>query len=295
MEPVQVIRPELVLVDWGPMTLSISAWAGGKPRPVIAAQAAREALRSLAVLSDFQGYMRRRVGELPEERPLPVVVARAAEACRKVDPALTPLAAVAGAAADQVADAALALGADKVVVNNGGDLAVRLGPGQELVVGLKPTKDDDQEPASLLGRLRLDQSSCVGGVASSGWRGRSLSSGVADLATAWARSAALADAAATALGNATQVASTAVNQRIANDLDPDCGLGSQAMTTGVGELSAEERGQALAGARRVARGLRSAGLLQGCLIVVQGDALLLDAARSMSLRAGDDAGRLLAA
>lgn len=90
MEPVQVIRPDLVLVDWGPMTLTIAAWQNDEPRPVMAAQAARAALRCLAVLAEFQGYMRRRVRELPAGRPLPPVVERAARACRAIDGGLTP-------------------------------------------------------------------------------------------------------------------------------------------------------------------------------------------------------------
>lgn len=294
METVQIIRPDLVLVDWGPMTLSISAWAGGEPCPVMAAQAARVALRCLAVLADFQGYMRRRVRDLPEGRPLPEVVARAARACRAVDEDLTPLAAVAGAVADSVADAALALGADKVVVNNGGDVALRLGPGQSLRVGLRPPSADGREPAPLLGSLRLSASDGVGGVATSGWGGRSLSSGVADLATAWAPSAALADAAATTLGNAAQ-AEGASEIRPAVEIDPDCGLGEQAITTGVARLSETQRARALAGARGRAQGLHADKLIAGCVVMVQGDALLLDRTRRLDWQGAPPAGRLLAA
>ena len=295
MEPVQVIRPDLVLVDWGPMTLSISAWAQGEARPVMAAQAARVALRCLAVLADFQGYMRRRVKDLPMGRPLPPVVARAVEACRLVDPELTPLAAVAGAVADQVADAALALGADRAVVNNGGDVALRLSPGQELSMGLRPPARDGDEPAPLLGRLRLSPESRVGGVASSGWRGRSLSSGVADLATAWAPSAALADATATALGNAAVVDSPTVQTRAAQELDPDCGLGQQAITTKVGRLSDSECARALGGAGQRARALRELGLLTGCLVLVGDDALLLDQGRCVEVAQEGFSRHLLAA
>ncbi|MCF8031509.1 MAG: hypothetical protein K9K66_02065 [Desulfarculaceae bacterium] len=294
MEPVQVIRPDLVLVDWGPMTLSISVWADGRPRPVMAAQAARAALRCLAVLADFQGYMRRRVRQLPAGRPLPSVVARAAEACRAVDKNLTPLAAVAGAVADQVADAALALGADKVVVNNGGDVAIRLAPGQSLGVGLRPGAAQDEEPAPLLGRLHLEASDGVGGVASSGWHGRSLSSGVADLATAWSSSAALADAAATALGNAAQ-ASGAANTVPARKLDPASGLGSQAITDSVNRLGPAQRATALNSARLSARALHDRQLISGCVVMVQGDTLLLDRGRCLEWQEAPPTGRLLAA
>ena len=137
MEPIKVIREDLVLVDWGPMTLSISAWCGAGAVPVIAARAASFALECLADLADFLGYLKLPANELPMERKVPPVVDAARNAAARLDAGLTPLAAVAGAGADMVADKALELGADKVVVNNGGDIALRLGPGHEALVGLK--------------------------------------------------------------------------------------------------------------------------------------------------------------
>ncbi|MCB2192082.1 MAG: FAD:protein FMN transferase [Deltaproteobacteria bacterium] len=293
MEPVQVIRSDLVLVDWGPMTLTISAWQGGQARPVMAAQAARAALRCLKILADFQGYMRRRMRELPAGRPLPPVVERAAQACRAVDSSLTPLAAVAGAVADEVADFALNLGADRVVVNNGGDIAVRLQPGQSLRVGVKPPDSEQGEGSPLMGRLNLRGGDGIGGVASSGWQGRSFSAGVADLVTVWAASAAQADAAATALGNAAQAQSA--QSAPAQDIEPDCGLGKQQVTTQVGPLPREERLAALRRARDLSRRLHARGLIIGCLVLVQGEALLLDRGQRIALAGPAAAAKLLAA
>ncbi|MCP4687433.1 MAG: hypothetical protein GY859_05240, partial [Desulfobacterales bacterium] len=59
--PIHVLTEELVLVDWGPMTLTVSAWRKGRARPVIAARAAHAALRRLRILADFQGYLARPV------------------------------------------------------------------------------------------------------------------------------------------------------------------------------------------------------------------------------------------
>lgn len=116
------------------MTLTVAAWAGSKPRPVVAAKAAARALELLAQLSDFQQYLKQSVLGLPRCGRRPAVVERAVTACRRVALAsgqrLTPLAAVAGSVADEVTDAAWGLGTDKVVVNNGGDLALRLAPGR---------------------------------------------------------------------------------------------------------------------------------------------------------------------
>lgn len=277
------------------MTLTIAAWQGGEARPVMAAQAARAALRCLKVLAEFQGYMRRRVRELPAGRPLPPVVERAARACRAVDSGLTPLAAVAGAVADEVAEFALALGADRVVVNNGGDIAVRLSPGQALRVGVKPPDSEEGEASPLMGRLSLRGGDGIGGVASSGWQGRSHSSGVADLVTAWATSAAQADAAATALGNAAQAQGPHSESAPAQDIDPDCGLGEQKVTTKVGPLPRTQRLAALRGARDLAQRLHRRGLIVGCLVLVQGEALLLDQGQRISLAGPAASAKLLAA
>jgi len=295
LEPVQVIRPDLVLVDWGPMTLTISAWQGGQARPVMAAQAARAALRCLAVLAEFQGYMRRRMSDLPAGRPLPPVVERAAQACRAVDAELTPLAAVAGAVADEVADFTLSLGADRVVVNNGGDIAVRLAPGQSLRVGVRPPEREEGEASPLMGRLNLRGGDGIGGVASSGWQGRSHSSGVADLVTVWAGNAALADAAATALGNAAQAQGPEMESAPAREIDPDSGLGDQRIITKVGPLPREQRLAALRGAREAAHRLHGQGLITGCLVLVQGEALLLDQGQRIALAGPAASAKLLAA
>lgn len=277
MEPVRVLSDDLVLVDWGPMTLSISVWRRGVARPVMAAQAARLAIRCLRWLADFQNYLKQPAEELPRGRSLPSVVSRACLAARRVGAGLTPLAAVAGAAADEVAEFALGLGADRVVVNNGGDIALRLRAGERLRVGVKAPGGD------LLGRLNLQARHHVGGVASSGWQGRSFSRGVADLVTVWAREAALADAAATALANAVDVEDGPIERRPARELDPASDLGDTPVTTAVGRLDAVQREQALAAGRRVARDLHRRGLILGCLIQLQGDRMLFDPGRLLPL------------
>jgi ApbE superfamily uncharacterized protein (UPF0280 family) len=286
LEPVQVLRPDLVLVDWGPMTLTISAWADGEPRPVIAAQSARSALQMLSVLADFQQYLKKPVHELPTGRAVPRVVARARDAARAIGRGLTPLAAVAGAVADEVADEATALGADKVVVNNGGDIALRLGSGLTAQVGLRAfseekVRNEKDAKNQLLGRLNIKASDGIGGVATSGWEGRSFSLGLADSVSVWSKSSALADAAATALGNAVNAEISGVERQPARDLDPTSDLGETRVTTRVPEISPEDRAFALASGRREALELKKEDAIIGCLITLQGDYALLDASSSL--------------
>lgn len=270
-EPVRIISGDLVLVDWGPMTMTISAWQAGEPCPVMAAQAARIALENLSVLSDFQQYMKKPARDLDPGRFLPPVVRRALDAVLMVSAELTPLAAVAGAGADEAADLAAGLGADRVIVNNGGDIALRLAPEQSAVVGVKPPGEGE----NLWGKLSA-QGPEIGGVASSGWQGRSFSPGAADLVTVWARSAALADAAATWLAGRVDVQSPAIKRAPARQLDAGTDLGDTQVTERVGDLSAEEKRAALEAGQAEALKLYEQGIICGCVMVVQGDAAWLD-------------------
>ena len=247
------------------MTLTVSAWLENEARPVMAAQAGRAALSFLAELADFQKLMALDQARLPRTRSLPPVVEIAIRAVRLVDPSLTPMAAVAGAVAQEVCGVAAGLGADRVIVNNGGDIALHLGPGQEAVVGLKPPGREE-----LCARLILDSGSGVGGVASSGWAGRSHSPGVADLVSVWAASAALADAAATLIAGACQTRGGGVETRPAAQVDPGSDLGQGMVTVRVGRLSRKQKEEAEAQGLEAAQRLQESGIIRGCFIDVQG-------------------------
>ncbi|MEN8243838.1 MAG: UPF0280 family protein [Thermodesulfobacteriota bacterium] len=269
--PVKVIAEDLVLVDWGPMTLTVSAWQDGRAKPVIAAKAGRKALFYLKTLSEFQGYLKRKTSTLPHDRPLPAVVKRALDAVRRMSGDLTPLAAVAGAVADEVAAQAVDMGADRVIVNNGGDIAVTVKKRERAVVGIKPPGSD-----KMIGRLYVEGGSGIGGVASSGWSGRSHSKGVADMVTVWAENAALADAAATFIAGQTFVKGKSIQKAKASSLDALSDLGDTLVTEHVGELTPGQRRQALERGAAAAEKLRTQGVLGGCMLCLQGDTILMD-------------------
>ena len=101
------------------------------------------------------------------------------------------------------------------------------------------------------------------GVATSGWRGRSFSLGIADAVTVLARSGAEADAAATIIANAVDLPGhPAVAREPARSLSPDSDLGDRLVTTDVGALSQDETcGGAGPGTGGSARGCTAAGLI----------------------------------
>jgi len=185
---------------------------------------------------------------------------------------VTPMAAVAGAVADAVL-AAMTAGCalDKAYVNNGGDIALHLSPGAALTSGLVTLG----ARLSFDGFSRIAASSPVRGIASSGWRGRSFSLGIADSVTVLARTAAEADVAATLIANAVDLDDPAVRREPANELAPDSDLGTRPVTVAVGPLAREKIGAALARGLERARDMADRGLIVDACLTLQGETRVL--------------------
>ena len=182
---------------------------------------------------------------------------------------ITPMAAVAGSVAEEIL-AAMTEAADinRAYVNNGGDIALHIGPGEELVVGMVERPDCP----SLFGTAKLRASDPVRGIATSGWRGRSFSLGIADAVTVLAESAPAADAAATIIANAVDLPGHLAITRIsACVLAPDSDLGSLLVTQDVGELSRPEIDLALESGAAMADSLLQRGLIFAAALNLQGE------------------------
>jgi ApbE superfamily uncharacterized protein (UPF0280 family) len=254
----------------GPIDVVLKAW--GPPGEVRAAcaAAARRFPAILPELVDELRELRTPVHEAPNVDG--AVARRMLAACRPfADTYVTPMAAVAGAVADELlAEMTAAACLTRAFVNDGGDIAVLATAGQPLDVGIAADFSAGRVPA-LNGRLRLDAASRVGGVATSGARGRSFSLGIADSVTVLARDAAAADAAATLVANAVNVDSPAVERRPARELDPDSDLGDLPVTVAVGALSAREIDRALANGLARAAQFSRRGLLIDAALMLAGE------------------------
>jgi uncharacterized protein len=177
---------------------------------------------------------------------------------------LTPMAAVAGAVAEEVLEA-MTTGRRlaRAYVNNGGDIALHLGLGEMFSIGMI----DRPDRPSLVGRATVGAADHVRGVATSGWRGRSFSLGAADAVTVLATSAALADAAATLIANAVDIPGhPAIRRTPACDLDPQSDLGERRVTVAVGLLTADEIDRALAFGVGEAELWRELGLIEAAAL-----------------------------
>lgn len=181
---------------------------------------------------------------------------------------ITPMAAVAGAGADTILRAICAgPGIARAYVNNGGDVSFFLTTEQHMNAAIA-----SDPPA----RLRIAHADPVRGVASSGWRGRSHSMGIADSVTVLAPTAAMADAAATMIANAVDLSRhPLVKRQPANTLAPDSDLGSLPVTTHVGPLCDADINAALDAGQTYAAQLRSRNLFHSAALMLQDQTRLL--------------------
>ena len=154
---------------------------------------------------------------------------------------ITPMAAVAGAVADGVLQVLVA-GRDlrRAYVNNGGDVAIHLSLGEQFEIGIASVED-----AALKSQFTIRAEDHVRGIATSGWRGRSFSLGIADSVTVLARTAAEADAAATMIANAVNVDHPGIRRVPACEIQTESDLGSLLVTRDVPILDSESVRHAL--------------------------------------------------
>jgi uncharacterized protein len=254
--------------------IDIVAAAFGPPVAVRAAHA-RAATRFATVLDEL-------VAELPalrsEGAPVAGVIARRmAAAVAPFRPAfVTPMAAVAGAVAEEVLAALVGPGISRAYVNNGGDIALWLGPGESLTCALAAT--------GCLDRVTLHEGDPVLGIATSGWRGRSFSLGIADAVTVLAPTAAMADAAATMIANAVDLDHPGVARRPAAAVQCDSDLGARLVTVAVPVLSPDDRARALDAGLRAAEAFRARGLIEAAALFLQGE---MRATGGLALGQGD--------
>ena len=219
----------------------------------------------------------------PRRNPLQGTVARRmqnAVAPFAADCFITPMAAVAGAVAEEILGAMLqSAELKRAYVNNGGDIALHLADGAHFNIGLAERPD----AAGLMRTMIIHSDDPSRGVATSGRHGRSFSLGVADAVTVLARTASQADAAATIIANAVDLPGhPAILRRPANELQPDSDLGARLVTRDVGELSAHEIEEALESGAVCARKWLAMGLIDGAALRLHGEMVTV-AARAIEM------------
>lgn len=223
----------------------------------------------------FEGLLQGLVDELPRLRapsgppPQGAVARRMVAAVVPFAPEfITPMAAVAGAGADEILTALCdGPGIVRAYVNNGGDVAFHLGPGAAINAAIA---------SGVPGMVRVTTGDLWRGMATSGQGGRSLSLGIAESVTVLARNSALADAAATMIANRVDLPDHDAIKRVpACDIAPESDLGARLVVHHVGRLTLDEVAQALDRGSEYAQDLQMRGLIGGAMLVLRGQARIM--------------------
>lgn len=233
----------------------------------------------------FQGVLPTLVSELPALRRAAYrhpgvrgpIARRMLDACVPFadERFITPMAAVAGAVADELIESLRRPGVRRAFINNGGDIALLLAPGAKYRVGIWPRLEETRRevpgpPGHIDAAFAVDYASPVRGIATSGWRGRSQSLGIADSVTVLAGCAAAADAVATLIANAVNCDHAGIVRMPASQVKDDSDLGELPVTVAVPALPAAAVADALARGRVEAERWRDRGLLHAAALFLQG-------------------------
>jgi len=269
-----------MFIEVGPASLVVTVERGGKAYDI-----GRERIEDYlgAILGDIRDclpVLRQKAQRVLKAEHMPEVAVKMINAVKRVDEkTLTPMAAVAGTVSEMVRDFIRDEEADFIAVNNGGDIAVHNRKGREITIGIGDIRTGRATPY-VLKINGLDDF----GIATSGFGGRSLTLGLADLVTVIAESGAVADAAATFLCNRTNVVTDRVQRKRASEVDPSTDIPDELVTVSIADLSHEETGQALD------KGLTEAYRLKKDHVIY--DAVFLLNKRMVTTIAGDEYIRL---
>ena len=252
---------------------------------IIGADGNRE-LAFNAAWARFQTVLTELVAELPLLRQPVGPAPQGAIARRMVNAArphgavfITPMAAVAGAVAQEILSAMVAATPlTRGYVNNGGDIALHLAAGASFLMAVA---SPDNLP---LGQIKITATDPMRGIATSGQGGRSFSFGVADAVTVLATTAAQADVAATLVANAVDLPGhPAIIRQPANSLQHDTDLGHRLVVTRLGKLTKRETETALTNGERAAKTMLTQGHIYAAALFLNGQSRLVGATTALDL------------
>jgi ApbE superfamily uncharacterized protein (UPF0280 family) len=256
-----------VFIEVGPTAVAIEVKKNGEPCSFDQAEIERYIAKVLSDVGEYLPVLKQRAHKIRNTAHLPHVARSMVDAAKRVgEGALTPMAAVAGAVADSITAYLATREIDFASVNNGGDISVLNRDGRALHIGIGDISKNSITPYRLVVKGLASF-----GMATSGFGGRSFTLGIADAATVVADSGAVADAAATYVGNATSVDSWLVARRKAAEIDPDTDIPDEMVTVRVGKLDGDLIREALSRGLNAALKLKEAGIILDAVLMLRGE------------------------
>jgi hypothetical protein len=252
------------------MVLDISSMSSRQPE--IATSVANNVLRQFDHMLHYieEAKALRFESEIPD--CYPETLKKMMLAVRLVgDESYTPLAAVAGAFSEYALEDALEQGAGRIIINNGGDIALRDVEGNPIIVGI-PLTDD---PNGRRLEIAITDNMGIRGICTSGLGGRSFTKGIAHKAVALGHRASVADVCATYIGNQTNVDDKAIIRAYAEEIDSGTDLRGHLVTLKVGNIRRESKLRALLNGFEAMESLYKRNILIGGVVAIGEDVMVI--------------------
>jgi len=271
-EKYRVLNDGRVLVDYGPITMSIAAKNQGKnciEAGIIGAEKAIETLDSLVKYLNIANQWIDNI-DMQKYGEYPYVLRLMIQSVKSLgNNEFTPMAAVAGTFSEIVMQEIIEnTNVDSAIINNGGDIAFyKLDKDGIFKVGVINNITNREITHNLI----IKNNSNIRGIATSGFGGRSLTKGVASAVTVMAESSSLADAAATEIANSTYIKSDKVKICLAEEIDYNTDIKGIMVVRDVGILNKEEIRKSISQGMDKAIELYNKKIIKGAIVFVQNE------------------------
>lgn len=269
---IQEMTDQRLFINHGPIQMTLDIMCDGVKQPPMAKAVAQDVINQFDRLLDFMPEIKasKHYDDIPDKYP--IILKKMIGAVKALgDETFTPLAAVAGSFSEYALERSLKYGAERVIINNGGDIAFKDISGKPIVVGI-PLEED-----TLNGQIvmSITKDMDIEGICTSGFGGRSFTKGIATKAVAFAKKASIADICATYLGNKTDVDDPQIIRTFAEKIDSGTDIVGQLVTLKIGKLSKESHLKALLNGFNAAEELVNQSIIKGGAIVLGKDVMII--------------------
>lgn len=265
---IQQLPDKRVFIDHGPIQMVIDACIEDERVSELGMKTAQHVLNQFEQLVEYLPQLKKMRTYTHRSDEFPEVLNKMITAVEKSGyQELNTLGAVAGSFSDTALEKAIELGGTRVIINNGGDLALKDITGKPIKVGI-PLYDDPSKGQLV---LTITEELNIHGICTSGTGGRSFTKGIATAAVALAPNAATADACATYLGNMTNVDDENIVRCLAEEIDSGTDIPGQLVTLKVGQISETNKYKALFNGLSAAEDLYKKGIIKGAVVCIGKD------------------------
>lgn len=269
---IQEMEDKRLFVNYGPIQMALDIKIGSKSNPEIGYSVGKYVLEQFDMLLKYMPQLKAMRAFQGTNKEYPNVLNKMISAVNKCeDESINYLGAVAGSFSDIALEKALELGATRVIINNGGDIACKDINGESIKVGipLKKNLSKTQLILTITGDME------VGGVCTSGLGGRSFTKGIATASVVLASDAATADACATSIGNMTNVEDKNIIRCFAEEIDSETDISGQLVTLNVGDISYEKIYEALLNGLNASEKLYEREIIKGSVLCIKDSIVMI--------------------